>query len=133
MTNLARGYLVLTGLIFILYGGYCLIYPQALTDATGMGLGDNTAIIEVRAMYGGLQMSMGLFLVYSSLKLSTVSNGLLVLIFIYGGLAIPRAAGLVIDGGDNGYNFMVTIFEAVNTVIGILLLLKIKSLSSSDG
>ena len=132
MTTLAKGYLVLTGLIFILYGGYCLINTLALTDATGMSLSDNTALIEVRAMYGGLQLSMGLFLFYSGLKTSTAGNGLLVLIFIYGGLAIARAIGLIIDGGDNGYNFMVTIFEGVNTLFGLFLLLKIQSINAGN-
>jgi hypothetical protein len=118
----ARGFLVFSGAAFLFYGLYCLFNPQLLTEYTGMGLSDATAMIEVRAMYGGLQTSMGLFLIYSALHVSRVSNGLLVALFIFVGLAGARAFGMAIDGGDNGYNFIAVTFESICGVICLVLL-----------
>ena len=120
--KLARGFLLLTGLIFIGYGLYCLFNPMILNQYTGMGLSAPTALIEVRAMYGGLQCSMGLYLFYCGLQLPRVSQGLLVSVFFFAGLAGARAYGLTVDGGDNGYNFAAVIYEAISGLIALALL-----------
>ena len=127
ITTIARIFLLLTALLFIGYGLYCLLNPLSLAETTGMGLTDNTAIIEVRAMYGGLQSSVGLYLLYGCIKPKQTAHTLLVLAFVYGGMAIARAYGLAVDGGDNGYNTSVALFEAINTVIALLLMYKTRS------
>ncbi|WP_101756855.1 DUF4345 family protein [Oceanicoccus sp. KOV_DT_Chl] len=119
---LARGFLLVIGVIFTLYGLYCLFNPMILNEYTGMGLGDGTALIEVRAMYGGLQCTMGLYLLFCCSQIARVPQGLLVSIFIFAGLAGARAYGLTVDSGDNGYNFAAIIFESVSGVLALLLL-----------
>ncbi len=120
--KLARGFLILTGLIFAGFGLYCLFNPLVLNHYTGMGLSDATALIEVRAMYGGLQFTMGLYLLYCALQQSRVSQGLVLSVFILAGLAGARAYGVTVDAGDNGYNFIAIIYEAGSGLIALLLL-----------
>jgi hypothetical protein len=120
--KLARGFLILTGITFTCYGIYCLFNPMILNEYTGMGLTDTTALIEVRAMYGGLQFSMGLYLLLSGLQQARAAQGLLVAVFLFAGLAGARAYGLTVDDGDNGYNFAAAIYESLSGLIALALL-----------
>lgn len=120
---LPRIFLIITGLTFTLYGGYCLlINPMILNEYTGMGLSDNTALIEVRAMYGGLQGAAGLYLLFCSMQTSRFREALLVSVFAFAGLAGARAFGLAIDGGDNGYNFAAVIYESISGLLALVCL-----------
>lgn len=120
--KLGHGFLAITGLIFTAYGLYCLFNPMIINQYTGMGLSDSTALIEVRAMYGGLQFTMGLYLLMCALDSAKVIQGLSVAIFMFAGLAGARAYGLSIDSGDNGYNFAATIYEVVSGIIAVTAL-----------
>ena len=122
--NFARGFLILNGLMFGGYGIYCLLDPTLVTELTGMVLSSNTAIIEARAMYGGLQLTMGLYLLYCAMQTLRVSQGLLVTIFIFAGLAGARSFGLAIDGGESNYNVAAAIYESICGVIAVFLLQK---------
>ena len=121
----AKGFLLCIGLLFLSYGIYCLINPNLLHDLTGMILSDNTALIEVRAMYGGLQITTGIYLIYCALNSQCVPQALILCVFMFAGLAGARAFGLTIDGGDNGYNFSAAIFEAISGIIALALLKQI--------
>ena len=46
-----------------------------------MGIEQPTARIEIIAMYGGLQFTMGLYLFYCALQPSRASQGLLLAVF----------------------------------------------------
>jgi uncharacterized membrane protein HdeD (DUF308 family) len=120
--RLARGFLILTGVIILGFGIYCLFDPFILSDATGMGLSNPTALIEVTAMYGGLQISVGLYLLYASLQAERVLPALLVSVFLFAGLAGARSYGLAINAGDNGYNFVAVIYEIVSGLLALWLL-----------
>ena len=120
--KLARIYLVITGVIFTGFGLYCLLDPLFLSEATGLILSTPTSTIEVIAMYGGLQTTMGLYLLYCSLQQNRVAQALLVSVFIFAGVAGARAYGLATHSGDTGYNFMAAIYEIISGLIALWLL-----------
>ena len=120
--TIARIFLILNGLVLAAYGIYCTFNPIALSEFTGMGLESNTALIEVRAMYGGLEFTIGLYFLLCGLRKEMTLNGLLVSLFVFAGLAGARAYGMVVDGGDNGYNFGAVIYEASCGLLSLLLL-----------
>ena len=122
--TLARAFLIFNGIVFGSYGVLCLFDPATVTEFTDMQLPTITATIEARAMYGGLQLTMGLFLLYCARQAMLVSQGLMVAIFIFAGLAGARAFGLAIDGGDSNYNIAATAYESVCGVIAVFLLKK---------
>lgn len=128
---LPRAFLIITGLIFTLYGAYCLLNPMIINEYTGMGLADNTALIEVRAMYGGLQLTAGLYLLFCSMQANRFREALLVSVFVFAGLAGARAFGLAIDGGDNGYNFGAVIYESISGLLALVCLKLANKQSSS--
>ena len=120
----ARGFLIWNGLMFGGYGIYCLLDPSLVSELAEIQLNTNTAIIEARSMYGGLQLTIGLYLVYCALQTARVSQGLLVAIFIFAGLAGARSFGLAIDGGDSNYNVIAAVYESICGVIAVYLLQK---------
>lgn len=120
--TIARVFLILNGLILAGYGIYCTFNPMALAEFAGFGLDNNTAIIEVRAMYGGLEFAIGLLFILCGVRKDMIATGLLVTFFVFAGLAGARAYGLVVDGGDNGYNFAAIIYESICGLLAVALL-----------
>ena len=57
----ATVFLAIQALVFIPYGLYCLIQPEALAGAAGVAANSLTGEIELRTMYGGLQTAIGIF------------------------------------------------------------------------
>ena len=120
--TIARAFLILNGLVLAGYGIYCTFNPMALAELAGFGLDNNTAIIEVRAMYGGLEFTIGLLFILCGIRKDMMATGLLVTFFVFAGLAGARAYGLVVDGGDNGYNFAAVIYETICGLLAVILL-----------
>lgn len=124
---LARIYLALSGLLLAGYGVYCLINPMVLGDLTGLVIATPTALIEIRAMYGGLELALGVYFIFSAILPETTRQGLFCLFLCLGSLAIARAAGLFADGGDNGYNAGALVYESVSAVLALVALLLLRS------
>lgn len=120
--TIARVFLALNGLVLAAYGIYCTFNPMILAEYTNMGLESGTAVTEVRAMYGGLQFTVGLYFLLCGLRKTMTANGLLVSLFVFAGLAGARAYGLTVDGEDNGYNFSAVIYETVCGLLSVVLL-----------
>lgn len=120
--TIARAFLILNGLVLAAYGIYCTFNPMALAEFASFGLDNNTAIIEVRAMYGGLEFTLGLYFLLCGLRKDMLANGLLVSLFVFAGLAGARAYGMVVDGGDNGYNFGAVIYESCSGLLSVIFL-----------
>ena len=55
-----RIFLRLSALLWVLYGLYCFVEPSQLAEAAGVAASTTTGTIELRAMYGGLQVAIGL-------------------------------------------------------------------------
>ena len=113
--------LALVGIAFAPYGFFCLVSPQSVAEFTGMLLPNASALTEVRAMYGGLQLGLGLLFVGFAIRKRSVETGLVVLIVLLGSLALARAFGLFNDGFSN-YNVFGFVFESVSTILGIVAL-----------
>ena len=55
----ARLFLGFQAVVFIPYGLYCLVQPQMLSDVAGIAATTATGVIELQAMYGGMQTAVG--------------------------------------------------------------------------
>jgi hypothetical protein len=107
----AKIFLGLTGLIFAVYGVYLIINPQFLIEIANFSISENTALTELRAMYGGLQLALGLFMLISCSRESLITPCLLLMVLSFLCLSGTRALGLVIDPADNGYNVSAMLYE----------------------
>jgi hypothetical protein len=121
---LAKVFLGANALLFIGYGLVCLSSPSVVADQTGMQLTTGVASAEVRAMYGGLQTSVGLLALLGLTRPGLQPAALLALVFVFFGLASGRMLGILVDTDPGVYNFGAFVFEAVFGVLAMMLLSK---------
>ncbi len=90
--------LTLCGLAFIGFGLAFLVSPAAMARFVDLELLTPTAFTEVRGMYGGLEIGIGIFMLTAVGRREHVVAGLRLALFAFGGLAAGRLVGLVVDG-----------------------------------
>ena len=115
-------YVVICAATFLPYGLMCFLNPELLIDSAGIQAVSAAGTTELRAMYGGLQASVGV-LAISALFRPSLSAGFLVTIAtVMAGLLLARLAGLLIDGGFTGYTGMALGFEVILLSIALYFL-----------
>lgn len=119
---MTRIFLILTGLLWVGYGAYCLITPQALAEMAGVTATTATGTVELRAMYGGLQSAIGVLALGAGLSAAWRKQGLLALLFVYAGLGSARLASAAVTGEFSNYVIVAVAFELGSALIVWLLL-----------
>jgi hypothetical protein len=109
--RLARIALLVNGVLFASYGLLCLVMPETLTGAATLGLTTTVASIEVRAMYGGLELALGVLFLLAASRPTLLEAGLITGVTIFSGLGLARLLGIVLDGGPGTYNIVAVIYE----------------------
>lgn len=91
----AKIILSITAATWILYGGWLFVDPAALNYAFGDELKHWTTLVEIKAMYGGAEIALGIFALLGVLNPRQYMRPALTLWFmIYLGLAIGRLIGI---------------------------------------
>jgi len=106
-----QGYLAVSVLVWLGYGLYCFFEPATLEEAAGLAIGSSVARTEVRAMYGGLQIALGVMALAALWRPALVRPTLLCFAFLVTGLATSRVVGAVIDGSFGQYTTGAIFFE----------------------
>ena len=99
------------------------IRPEEMTSLSGALLMGNAAVTEVRAYYGGLQLGLAAWLGLALLRPRLQEATWMLLVLLYGALALARIGGLWLDGGaQQTFNFAALLFEAVSAALAFLCL-----------
>jgi hypothetical protein len=88
----------------------------------GIVLPDRPAANHIRAVYGGMEIGLGMLLIYFCFVKDGVKNGLIVLAFSIGATAISRLYGIVFDGGGDMSNILSFAAEFAFGVFALILL-----------
>jgi hypothetical protein len=120
----ARIFLAANAALWLPYGLYCVVQPGFLGEAAGVTATTATGTTELRAMYGGLQASIGLLALVAALRRDVQRTALIALAFIAGGLLSGRVYGAFVDGGLSAYTIGALVLESGLTVLSIALLRK---------
>lgn len=88
------------GLAFLLFGIACFVDPGIVTEMVGYGLTRADTEIEVRAMYGGAQSAIGLFMLLGARVERFREASLVFTLMVYSGLCIARISGLLLVADD---------------------------------
>jgi len=110
---LERAFLVLCAIVWLPYGAMCFFDPSLLADSAGVMANSPTGTTEIRAMYGGVQASVGTLAAIALFRETLVQSFLVALLTLSAGLLSARVAGSFWDGGYTGYTGMALGFEAV--------------------
>jgi hypothetical protein len=108
---------------FIAYGVMCLFSPALPTGYTGLSMNSGDALVEICAMYGGLQTGFGIFCLLGALRNDLYRPALLALVFLVGGLASARLFALVTSGATVGsYTYGAMVYEFTTAILAGLAL-----------
>ena len=111
---MVRIYLTLAALAWLPYGLYLLFLPEELLAIAGIAATDGAATTELRAMYGGLQVGIGVLCVAALLRERFAVPVLGMSAVLTGGLFSGRLIGIFTDAGAlDAYNMAALAFEAV--------------------
>ena len=110
---MGRIVLTIMGILWIVFGLLGLISPALVVGGVGIELGTADALAEARAMYGGAQIGIGLFLLYCSRAEGLLRPGLIALGLIAAGFGLARTFGIVVDGARGGLIFFALATEVI--------------------
>jgi hypothetical protein len=108
---------MLGGLGFVAFGAWFLVDPIGALALAGIGVSGAAAATEFRAFYGGLELALGWLLIACAVDRRRRSDGLLLMLATYAGVAIARGIGLAIDR-----EFTAFLQAALATEIGLAAL-----------
>lgn len=109
--KIAKTVLLFVGAGFIAFGLTGLLMPEMLVGAVGIDLTAEQSRTEIRAMYGGMQVGIGIFLLFSALNPLWLRPGLALVILSCTGLASARLFGIQIEGAAFPWMLPIAILE----------------------
>jgi Domain of unknown function (DUF4345) len=121
---MARAYLIIAGLMWVVYGIYLLGAPQALASTAGVTATTLTGLIELRAMYGGLEIAVGAFALTAAWVPGMLRSGLLAMGMASAGLGVTRLVSATLAGEFSTYTRQGLGLELTLTVLAVWLFLR---------
>jgi len=101
------------GIALVALGVIAVVEPTAMMEPAGLVASVDGALTEIRAVYGGFQIGLGLFLLWSALDPTRWPAALLVYALILGAIGDCRAIGLLIDRAPTPFHWFALAFEWV--------------------
>ncbi|HKY90095.1 MAG TPA: DUF4345 family protein [Nevskiaceae bacterium] len=117
-------FLWISGAGWLGYGLYCLVQPSFLASAAGVTSTSATGLIELRAMYGGVQTAVGVFTLIAAMNARWRAGVLLGLTCIYFGLCTTRTGSAVAAGDFSSYTVGALAFEWTCALLALWLFRK---------
>ena len=86
---------------FVGYGIFCFFLPEKAAAAMGFVLSNADAEIEISAVYGGVQLMIGLFCMLAlRIEKIGIRSALTIMLMIYLGLVLGRVYGFLTVAGE---------------------------------
>ncbi len=127
VVTFARVVLLLSALPFGGIGVAFLVAPEALAARVGLALdGGGTSFADLRAVYGGLQLSCALALGAAARNPAWVAPGLGLQVLLYGGLFLARLYSYAVSGLPDGLGYALHAGEAVGVLAGVVAILRLR-------
>jgi hypothetical protein len=121
----ARVFLGLSALLWLPYGVFCFVEPSALAGSAWVAANAPTGVVELRAMYGGLQIALGALAGMAVWRPALVRPALIALAFLCSGLFSARLLGAGLSRDLSSYTAMALGFELVSAALALWLLSRI--------
>ncbi|HMO39320.1 MAG TPA: DUF4345 domain-containing protein [Saprospiraceae bacterium] len=102
----SRILLVLGSLVYLGFGFLFFINPDAITDMDGIVLPTRSSANHIRAILGGMEIGLGVLLIYFSMRKERIIYGLIVLSGSIGAASIARLYGIIFDGAGDTSNWI---------------------------
>ncbi len=122
--SLTKSYLLVVGVLTILFGGIYLLMPSIMTEPAGFGPLRGSALTDIRATYGGFQIGMGAFLLWAAGAEDRMRAGLILIALSIGSLFLSRTLGVLMDGELSAFHMQGLAIESTLTAVTLYLIRK---------
>jgi hypothetical protein len=108
----SKPYLILTVLVWLPWGLQCLLDPGNVLEMIGVTSIHATGNTDIRVMYGGVQLAVGLMAALTLYDKRHFEKTLWSLAFLGSTMALSRFYGLIVDGSGTAYTWGVLGYES---------------------
>lgn len=115
--HLARLIITTTGLFLIAFAIPCLLAPEHMAYGLGLAAHNSSGLVEVQAVFGGLQLALGAYLLVVSSRPAQLVLGLETAFFILSGLFVGHVYGIYLHGSLNPLVWVMVLLEASGVVM----------------
>lgn len=122
----ARIVLILSALMYGGFGAAYLARPRAMAKLTHFELPSPTAVTEIRAFYGGMELGLAVLLVVCAIRPDWAGAGLLALALLSGGTVVARLIGFAVDGSATAFLWKVLAAEVLVAALGVVGLIVLR-------
>ncbi|MCP4904559.1 MAG: DUF4345 domain-containing protein [bacterium] len=129
--KLAKIYLLAFAVFSLVFGLGYLFAPQMLAQPAGFGVLSAAATTDVRATYGGFQIGMGAFLIWSAQSQDRYYAALWLVALSIAAVFASRMIGVVLDGELGDFHRLGLVIESSLTVATLFVLRKVRGLAGS--
>jgi hypothetical protein len=113
--------LLLGSLVYLGFGLLFFINPDAITDMDGIVLPTRSSANHIRTVFGGMEVGLGLLLIYFLMRMERIIYGLIVLSGSIGTASIARLYGIVFDGAGDTSNWISFLAEFSFGTLALIL------------
>jgi hypothetical protein len=117
-----RVFLVLSALVWLPYGIYCFLEPGSLAAGAGIAAATPTGTVELRAMYGGLQIAIGALAALGAGRPALARPACITLACLCSGLGVSRLLASLAAGPPSSYTALALVFEWTSAAVALALL-----------
>jgi hypothetical protein len=105
-------FLVLDAVVFAVFAVAFLVAPLRAAELVGVRAADAAGAVDLRALYGGFQLGVAVFLLWCARTPALHRAGLLLAAITLTGAALARSVGIVLDGGGTPIMLGILVLEA---------------------
>jgi hypothetical protein len=109
--KISRIVLLLGSLIYLAFGILFSVKPDVITDMDGIILPTRSSANHIRAVLGGMEIGLGILLIYFLMHRERIIYGLIVLSGSIGMASLARFYGIIFDGAGDTSNWISFIAE----------------------
>lgn len=130
----ARLILAIQAIVMLGLGLAYWLYPYEMANLNGMLLMEPASVSNTRVYYGGLQVGLALFLIWSMWHAERIRSALVLLILTQSALALARLISLWQDGGEMlDFDLSSLVFKLIMVVLGLVALFQLEPLPPHPG
>lgn len=111
----------IVGVGLIVYAVSFIINPLLLADMVGFTHHSPNTLVEITAFYGGLELGLGIFFLWASMRKERIYIGLMCFSISFLAAGILRAIGIFIYGFEDPSQPIVSVIEILLPLYGFLL------------
>ena len=116
MLKTTKYFLIFSGIVLLAYALTFLFSPTTLGEIVGFTHHSPNTLVEVTAFYGGLELGMALFFIWSALDAERYKIALVAYTFIFLCAGLARLMGIFLYGFEDPSQPIVTGVEIIFSI-----------------